>query len=76
MTVDDKVISFLKQNKGKLFCDACIALCIPRPGGGHINNVQASNATRPLKEAGGFFVASGECSKCGEYRQKVTKKIL
>ena len=73
MTVDDKVISFLKQNMGKSFCDACIALRIPRPLGGHINRVQASNATRPLKKAGNFLVGPGACSKCGEHKQKVTQ---
>lgn len=73
MTVDDRVVAFLKLNKGKSFCDACIAPSVSRPGGGHINNVQASNATRPLKKAGAFFVGPGQCSKCGEYRQKVTQ---
>lgn len=75
MTVDDRVVTFLKANKGKAFCDACIALRVPRPGGGHINNTQASNATRPLRNVGGFLVIGGECSKCGESKQKVTKVV-
>lgn len=73
MTVDDRVVTFLMKNKGKAFCDACLCLRVKRPEGGHINSTQASNATRPLRTAGGFLVSPGECSVCGEYRQKVTK---
>lgn len=75
MTVDDRVVLFLKQNKGKAYCDACIALHVARPEGGHINKVQASNATRPLRKAGSFLVGPAECSECREHKQKVTQAI-
>lgn len=73
MTVDDRVVTYLTQNMGKAFCDACLCRRVIRPKGGHINNTQASNATRPLRNVDGFQVSPGECSACGEYRQKVTK---
>lgn len=51
MTVDEKVGQFLKQNRGKGFCDGCIAIHIKRPDGQSINRFQAGNATPPYEAA-------------------------
>jgi len=67
--VDRRVVAFLRANKGKLFCSKCLSLAVARPDGGHINQYQARNAVRPLKDIAGFIVEENECSKCGEIRQ-------
>lgn len=72
MTVDDKVGQFLKQNRGKGFCDACIAKHVKRPDGQSINRFQAGNATRPLRSSSDFKQEHGVCSECGKELKKIT----
>lgn len=69
MDVDRRVVAFLKANNGKLFCSQCLSLAVARSDGGHINQYQARNAVRPLRDIDGFTVEENECSKCGEIRQ-------
>ena len=69
MTVDRRVVSFLRANKEKLYCQRCLSSEIPRPRGGHINEYQASNAIRPLEDIDEFAVEKNTCSKCGEIKQ-------
>lgn len=75
MTVDQKVTAFLKRNKGKWFCDACIPFHVKRPDGQSINHYQASNATRPLAESSDFEQGGGRCSNCRKALRKVTGAI-
>ena len=74
MTVDGRVVSFLRANKGKLYCQRCVSFEIPRPRGGHINVYQASNALRPLKDIDEFTTEKNACSKCGKIKQVVGAK--
>ena len=75
MTVDDKVGEFLKQNRGRGFCDGCIAAKIKRPDGNSINRFQAGNATRPLRSSSDFKQQHGVCSECRKELKKVTLAI-
>ena len=69
MNVDRRVVSFIRANKGNLYCLRCISFGVFRPAGGHINETQASNAIRPLQEIDEFTIEKNTCSKCGEIKQ-------
>ena len=71
MNVDRRVISFIRANRGNLYCHKCVSFQVSRPGGGHINETQASNAIRPLKDIDEFTIEKSTCSKCGEIKQVV-----
>lgn len=75
MTVDDKVVTFLRHNKGKGFCDSCIATRVKRPDGNSINRYQAGNATRPLRSCSDFQQGLGICSECGKTCNKITRAV-
>jgi hypothetical protein len=75
MTVDERVVAFLRQNTRKGFCDACIARHVQRPSGGNINRFQAGNATRPLKPSSDFEQGPGLCSNCGNNFAKITMAV-
>jgi hypothetical protein len=64
MTVEERVAAFLVKNKGKAYCNACLA----RELG--INHRQAGNATLALAESGRFHRDSGVCSKRPHNRSK------
>jgi hypothetical protein len=68
MTVEARVADFLVKNKGKAYCNACLA----RELG--INLRQAGNATLALAESGRFHRDWGACSKRPHRRMgKVTR---
>jgi hypothetical protein len=68
MTVEARVADFLVKNKGKAYCNACLA----RELG--INHRQAGNATLALAESGRFHRDWGACSKRPHHRMgKVTR---
>jgi len=66
MTVPERVTEFLKDNKGRGFCDNCIKvrLQLARPQ-------QAEQATSSLATTDAFLRAEAHCSGCGG-KKKVT----
>jgi hypothetical protein len=64
MTVEERVADFLVKNKGKAYCNACLAKEL------RINQRQAANATLALAESGRFQRDWGACSKRPHHRRK------
>ena len=64
MTVEERVADFLVKNKGKAYCDDCLA----RELG--IHRHQARNATWGLAISGRFHRDSEACSKRPHHRRK------
>lgn len=64
MTVEERVASFLIVNKGKAYCDDCLADEIG------INRYQARNATAGLAASGSFRRDLGICSRRSHDRDK------
>ena len=69
MTVEERVADFLVKNKGKAYCNACLA------GELGINRRQAGNATLALAESGRFHRDSGACSKRPHHRRKKVTRV-
>lgn len=66
MTIAEKVAGFLRKNKGKPFCDDCIAERIPLK-----RRQQAHRVTSALGVTGEFRRIDGECSACRKAPRKV-----
>jgi hypothetical protein len=65
MTVEERIATFLLQNKGKAYCDDCLAKGIG------VNRHQARNATSGLGASGTKFQRDyGTCSKTRHDREK------
>ena len=64
MTVEERVAAFLQTNRGKAYCDDCLA------GELGINRHQARNATSGLAASGRFHRDYGACSKRTHDRDK------
>ena len=66
MTVPERITQYLKDNKGRGFCDNCIKLRLKlaRPQ-------DAQQATSELAATGAFMRADANCAGCGGMK-KVT----
>ena len=64
MTVEERVVAFLKANSGKAYCDDCLAEELG------INRHQARNAISGLGASGLFSRNYGACSKRTHDREK------
>jgi len=69
MTVEERVARFLSANKGKTFCDDCLAEEVG------INRHQARNATAGLGVAGMFRRDHGICSRRAHDRDKKVIRV-
>ena len=67
MTRDEQVVVYLNNQAGKFFCNACLAKAVG------INQIQASNATRPLGSTICFDRTHGLCYQCGQLREVIKK---
>lgn len=61
MTRGEQVASFLRQNKGKLYCDDCLASELRLA-----NRQQANTHTGTLAQTSDFTKTKGTCSVCQE----------
>ena len=66
MTVPARVTSFLKTQKPKAYCDACIAKALTLGAGS--NRSMARNATSVLAQTKEFRRFEGSCSQCRQVR--------
>jgi hypothetical protein len=66
MTVPERITQFLKDNKGRGFCDNCIKLRLKLA-----KPQDAQQATSALATTGAFMRADANCAGCGGMK-KVT----
>jgi hypothetical protein len=64
MTVPGRIVSFLRENVGKRYCDKCItdALKLSQPQ-------QTNTVTLTLEHCSGFSYTEAECSVCRKWRK-------